>query len=194
MVLTTLVVASWLAPASLVCPISGEKLGEDAKTIDYAGLRVGVCCASCEGTFAKDPAGSLQSAQKKGWIVAESLFDPTTGMRALKSRGTSDYKGVRWNFASLENKAKFDKAPAKFTVSPKQDALFCPVASEAINGYATACGYQDYEGVRYYICCQGCWDPFKKDPAKYAPNAKAAVAVPAIHNVDPNKRHEDKPE
>lgn len=194
MVITALVVASAMAPASLVCPISGEKLGADAKTFDYAGLRVGVCCPSCEGAFSKDPAATMAAAQKKGWTVAESLFDPTNGQRVLKSRASSDYKGVRWHFANPANKSTFDKNPAKFAAAPKQDALFCPVASEAINGYANSCGYQDYAGVRYYICCQGCWEPFKKDPAKFAPNAKAAVATPGIHNVDPEKRHEDKPE
>jgi len=27
---------------------------------------------------------------------------------------------------------------------------------------------EDYEGVSYYFCCDGCWTTFRKDPAKYA--------------------------
>lgn len=28
--------------------------------------------------------------------------------------------------------------------------------------------YADYKGNRYFFCCGGCPDSFKKDPAKYA--------------------------
>jgi len=27
---------------------------------------------------------------------------------------------------------------------------------------------EEYEGVSYYFCCDGCWTTFRKDPAKYA--------------------------
>ena len=35
--------------------------------------------------------------------------------------------------------------------------------------------YADYKGKRYFFCCQGCPDAFKKDPAKYA---KTAPSIP----------------
>jgi len=31
--------------------------------------------------------------------------------------------------------------------------------------------YSDYKGRRYYFCCAGCPDAFKKNPAKFAKNA-----------------------
>lgn len=31
--------------------------------------------------------------------------------------------------------------------------------------------YVDYKGKRYYMCCDGCPQSFKKDPAKYAKTA-----------------------
>jgi YHS domain-containing protein len=46
--------------------------------------------------------------------------------------------------------------------------LLCPVMGTVIESKEKAVGYQDYEGVRYYFCCGGCPDQFKKDPAKYA--------------------------
>ena len=33
--------------------------------------------------------------------------------------------------------------------------------------------YADYQGNRYFFCCGGCPESFKKDPAKYAKTAKA---------------------
>lgn len=35
--------------------------------------------------------------------------------------------------------------------------------------------YADYKGKRYFFCCAGCPDAFKKDPAKYA---KTAPSIP----------------
>lgn len=31
--------------------------------------------------------------------------------------------------------------------------------------------FADYKGNRYFFCCAGCPEAFKKDPAKYAKNA-----------------------
>jgi YHS domain-containing protein len=39
--------------------------------------------------------------------------------------------------------------------------------------------YQDYKGRRYYFCCAGCPEAFKKDPAKYAKNASLPTPKPA---------------
>jgi len=46
--------------------------------------------------------------------------------------------------------------------------IICPVMGTVIESKEKAVGYQDYEGMRYYFCCDGCPEQFKKDPAKYA--------------------------
>lgn len=33
--------------------------------------------------------------------------------------------------------------------------------------------YADYKGRRYFFCCEGCPDAFKKNPAKYAKKAQS---------------------
>lgn len=35
--------------------------------------------------------------------------------------------------------------------------------------------YADYKGKRYFFCCAGCPETFRKDPAKYA---KTAASIP----------------
>jgi YHS domain-containing protein len=35
---------------------------------------------------------------------------------------------------------------------------------------------ENYEGVAYYFCCDGCWTTFKHEPAKYAAIHRASVA------------------
>lgn len=197
MIVTTLVATLTLglqAPKPLVCPVMGTPVNEKLGSYDYAGMRIGICCAGCDAKVKANPAQTLADAAKKGWTSAQTLFDPISGERALKVKATTDYKGVRYAFVSAENKAKFDKDPAKFSKAPKKDLLTCVVANEDINGYANASNFIDAGDVRYYICCQGCLPKANGPEGKelFAKFAEKATPV-AIHNVDPNKRHEGEP-
>ncbi|MCE9557544.1 MAG: YHS domain-containing protein [Armatimonadetes bacterium] len=46
--------------------------------------------------------------------------------------------------------------------------LLCPVMNTVVDSKEAAHGYQDYNGKRYYFCCDKCPSSFKADPAKYA--------------------------
>lgn len=61
--------------------------------------------------------------------------------------------------------------PIAFTNDKGQ--IVCPVMGTVIESKDKAVGYQDYEGVRYYFCCDGCPEQFKKDPEKYAKKSSA---------------------
>lgn len=50
--------------------------------------------------------------------------------------------------------------------------ILCPVMGTPIASVDKAVGHQDFEGTRYYFCCDGCPDQFKADPAKYAHSAE----------------------
>lgn len=39
-----------------VCPISGEPINPNSKTVEYEGKSYGFCCNSCEPKFKADPA------------------------------------------------------------------------------------------------------------------------------------------
>jgi YHS domain-containing protein len=52
--------------------------------------------------------------------------------------------------------------------------IACAVMSSNKVNIATATAkhmYADYKGNRYFFCCGGCPEAFKKDPAKYAKSA-----------------------
>ena len=69
-------------------------------------------------------------------------------------------------------------APGDITTThktPQADATakgqtICPVMGGKINKSL----FVDHEGHRVYFCCEGCIDPFKKDPAKYVKDLLAA--------------------
>ena len=55
-----------------------------------------------------------------------------------------------------------------------------PVCGVAVST-ANALHVENYAGVSYYFCCDGCWTTFLKDPGKYAAIHQASMggAVPA---------------
>lgn len=195
MMLTTLSTLAALAlhgPA-LVCPVMGGETTEKSPFTDLGGVRYRYCCPMCKATFEKDPAKAIAAAQKRGKAFGSSLFDPVSGDRldhAKSIHAYSEYKGVRFLFHSDADKTAFDKAPAPYADVPSKEALYCPVSKEKVASYEKASGYADYQGVRYYFCCDGCDKPFKADPAKYTPIAAPyvrSVAVSAAVTTAPTK-------
>lgn len=167
---------------ALACPIMGSGANVKGVFSDYNGARYWFCCPGCDSQFGNEPA-KFAALRAKEKASGEFLFDPVSGTRLQADKTIkefSDYKGIRFKFQSAENKAAFDKNPAKFGVMPKKEALYCPVGKEAVPTYAAASGYVDHAGVRYYMCCGGCEGKFKADPAKFVPNAEKFVKAPGI--------------
>lgn len=166
-----------------ICPIMGHEVPSlKADYSDYNGVRYFYCCEGCKDPFEKSP-DKIVANLAKGKAAGISLFDPVTGNRLKFEKAIkefSDYKGVRFMFASAANKAEFDKDPKKYGTMPEKEALFCPVGKEAVPTYGAASGYVDHAGTRYYLCCAGCDAPMKKEPAKYVDTAKASVKKPGI--------------
>jgi YHS domain-containing protein len=187
------------APA-LTCAVMGGKVAADGPAVDYKGVRYSFCCNMCQGGFQKNPDKAITADRNKGKTIGLALFDPVSGSRmtAKLAKATEDYNGVRYLFASADEKTTFDADRAKFTAMPEKEALYCPVEKEKIAGYSAAGSYRDYEGVRYYFCCAGCPEEFTKKPADYAKVAaiyvtgpKPLVAVPDKADATDKKDGED---
>lgn len=193
MILSSLIGAALLGQAAtqVVCPIMGSRVPANAPFDDFNGVRFAYCCPGCDAKFARNPLASLKSANDKKWVIGKSLFDPVARTRVWenRSKGFSDYKGVRFYFTTEANKATFDASPAKFGELPTKESLVCPVTEEKIGGYQNASDYVDFDGVRYYICCAGCLPKMEADPAKYAKAASKHVKAPGIANPSKNSGH-----
>lgn len=164
-----------------VCPIMGSPVNEKSAAVELNGARYAFCCGGCDGAFKKDPAKAVNATAEKGKIAGIFLFDPVSKSRLTEDlHGSSDYKGIRYQFSSEDNKKAFDADPTKFVLKVEKEALYCPVGEEKVEAYSAASGYADFEGVRYYFCCGGCDGKFAADPAKYAKNAKDHVKAPDV--------------
>lgn len=183
--LLTLVSLIAFAPTSgdvFHCVKTGDAYTKPAEVIDYKGVRYGTCCGGCGPMFEKDPEGTLKETAGKGLLVGTSLFDPVSGARIKETSDepSSIYKGVKYFFANAGEKTTFDAAPARYTTAPAKELLHCPMQNADIKSYASAGGYVDYGGVRYYVCCADCLSMMHKDPASHtsAFADKATTAKP----------------
>ncbi len=60
----------------------------------------------------------------------------------------------------------------------KEGKVACPVMGTLIESPDKAVGYQDYNGVRYYFCCDMCPPKFKENPSLYADRADKGPKQP----------------
>lgn len=170
-----------LAQAPLSCAVMGSPVkGKGSGAIDYNGARYTMCCAGCDGGFKATPDKFLKQSAEKKLTVGVFLYDPTTGAKIVEkdAKGSSDFGGLRYFFATAEAKKAFDAEPKKFTVQPKKEALWCPVMNHGIADYSKAGAYVDQGDTRYYLCCAGCLGKMKEKPAEFAAKVADKVAAP----------------
>lgn len=167
-------------PTPITCAILGGNAAVTGPAVDYKGVHYPFCCTMCQGAFMKDPDKAISADRNKGKTIGVFLFDPVSGARIgdAQSKAFSDYNGVRYEFTSDDEKKTFDGSPAKYAAYPEKEALFCPVQKTKLSGYAAAGSFRDYNGVRYYFCCNSCPTDFMKSPGDYVKNASDYVMDP----------------
>jgi len=173
--------------APLHCAASLDPIvGTKAIQVEYAGAMFGLCNKACVASFKASPAALIEKAAKAGKTVGSFEFDPVSGVRInpKKSKANSDFKAIRYFFADAAEKPLFDADPTKYVSDVKSEAYFCPLMKFPLE-HEDAGGYVDYQGVRYYLCCDRCARIVRSDPAKYAKSASAAVKPLAVTPVKP---------
>lgn len=147
--------------------------GAPATTMSYGGAIFGTCCAGCDGPFLKDPKAAIAKAVKANKAIGAFRFDPVSGksIDGKKTAAYSDYRAIRYYFASADEKKAFDAKPSNFVGDIKAESTQCPVSKEEVAA-DMAFGYKDVDGVRYYICCGNCAPKFNAEPAKFVVGTK----------------------
>lgn len=166
------------------CPMMSGPANMKGSLSEYKGVKYGYCCPGCEKSFLANPDKALTAA--KGRITGEFLFDPVSKMRidAPNAKGSADFAGTRYYFASSDNKAKFDANPKAYATVPAKEVLHCAVMGKDLKSYSAAGGYFDRNGVRYYMCCGGCVSKFAGNATSFAEKAASKVASPKALKVD----------
>lgn len=179
--ITAMIASLWIArqvtPPLTYCPVLGEKANKKSPASEFAGSRFWFCCGGCDVEFKKSPEKYVKKSSDEKKVAGVFLFDPVSRQRLdiEKSKAWSDFQGIRYPFASEENRTKFEKDPKRFSSIPKHENLVCPVEKKEMSAPSQAAGYRDYEGVRYYLCCPGCQDVFEKDPGPLSASVTKSV-------------------
>lgn len=163
----------------IVCAVMHSKVNTDVPAVDFAGSRFTFCCGGCDGQFKANPTKFLAKDTLKGDTIGEFLFDPATGLPITpkKAKAWTDHGGIRYYFADAASKTSF-AAQADSMAKVTKESLVCPISGETIKDYASAAGYADFDGVRYYTCCANCLTALRKDAKGALAKSKAVVTAP----------------
>jgi YHS domain-containing protein len=181
MLITTLATLIIGQAAPLACPVMGSPIkGKGSGAYDYNGARYTMCCGGCDGAFKAEPGKFLKQATEKKLVVGTFQYDPTTGVQILAkdAKGSSDFGGLRYYFASADGKKAFDAEPKKYTVQPKKEVLWCAVMNHDLPDYKSAGAYVDSGETRYYVCCGGCLGKMKENTAEYVAKFASKAQAP----------------
>lgn len=163
----------------IVCAVMHSAANDSVAKVDFAGARFSFCCGGCDSQFKSSPTKFLAKDALKGDTIGEFLFDPATGLPITpkKAKAWADHGGIRYYFANAAGKTAF-AAQAEAFAKVTKESLVCPISGETIKGYASAAGFADFDGVRYYTCCGDCLTALRKDTKGTLAKSKAVVTAP----------------
>ena len=184
----------WTVPYTLdTCPVSGEKLGEMGDPIVkvYDGREVRFCCDGCIDKFEADQAGYLAKIDAK--IIADQLryypmqTCPVTGEPLVEDGEDIAINMVYGNrlvrFCCNMCKSDFKADPVKFLAKLDKAAAeaqrgdyplkVCPVSGDALGAMGDPKEVV-VAGRLVKLCCAGCEDKLRANPAEYLAQIDAA--------------------
>jgi YHS domain-containing protein len=195
----TVMHAKQLKPQT-TCPVLGEPI-DKSLYVDYNGKRIYVCCADCIEKVKSDPEKYLKKLAGMGESVEAitgkskkeskevSAGDPaakvadagywTCPMHPEIHKTESGQCPLCGMNLVLEksDRAVGDKGKAAPVVHQKMKPQeTCPV----MGGKIDKTSFLDYKGKRVCFCCDGCKDPFNKDPEKYLKKMRDAGEEPEV--------------
>ncbi len=166
------------------CAVSGEKLGADAVTTVLSGMKdknldgtqVKFCCAKCEASFKADPSKYLEKVDAA--IVKAAPTYPMENCLVMGDEKLDDsaktvvYQNRVYKLCCKKCVARFSKDPAKYAKEyeaaiiakqkPTYKATTCPISGKPLGEGAVDIVLN---GRLVRVCCKGCVDPIKADPA-----------------------------
>ena len=180
------------------CPVSGEKLGKDAKVVVLEGMKdksldgtqVKFCCGKCAASFKAEPEKYLPK-MNDAIVKAAPAYPLKTCLVMHDDELDADAKTIVWQnrvykFCCGKCIGKFKSDPAKYAADYEKQV----VAAQKASYKATACpvsgkplgdGAVDVVvGARLVrTCCPGCVDAVKADPKAAFAKIDGTAAAPA---------------
>ncbi len=130
------------------CPVTGEPITNKDVKAQMFGRTVYFCCAGCLEDAKKNPAMYVKKTHKEQLAAIKNVKPSEHGHHG-------------------EHQEKSASSETKFL--GKGDGIeTCPVTGEAVNKKFKC----EVNGQTFYVCCEGCIDTVKANPAAYLKAAK----------------------
>jgi YHS domain-containing protein len=152
-----------------LCPLTGERVNF-AVSLDTKDGPLYFCCKGCVGKYKADPdKWAKQAAGQQKALAALPRVQvkcPVSG-KPVNQKIFTEKDGKKTYFASKDALAQYEKDPAAFKARLAGSYTYqtmCPVMSEEV----VPSSYIDLkDGLRIYLCCDGCKKKLLDNPAKY---------------------------
>lgn len=150
-----------------------------------------VRAADAEVSKAKCNAKKMECTQKSAAemeackVKCEAKMAECVGKSAAEQeacKAKCEAKMAECKAKKAECAVKKAECKAEAVTSVVVEQTMCPVMGGAVNKAL----YVDHDGKRIYVCCMGCIDAVKKDPAKYVKEIEAKGITLAATPVEGN--------
>ncbi|MBI1760278.1 MAG: hypothetical protein HYR56_02475 [Acidobacteria bacterium] len=133
------------------CPVTGEELANKDMHADFYGRTVYFCCAGCLAKAQKTPAAYLKQTEAAQLAAVKNM---------PKAKGHGHAAPAEQN----EHAEHAGHAAVEVKFMGKGDGVeTCPVTGEPVNKNLKG----EALGRTFYVCCEGCLDTVKQNPAAY---------------------------
>lgn len=134
------------------CPVTGEEIANKDTHADFYERTVYFCCAGCLAKAQKNPQAYLKKTEAAQLAAVKDV---------PKSKGHGHAAAAKHD-EHADHGGQAAKGESKFV--GKGDGLeTCPVTGEPVNKNLKG----EALGRSFYVCCEGCLETVKKDPAAY---------------------------
>jgi xanthine dehydrogenase accessory factor len=114
------------------------------------------------------PAGPDAGAKTPGEIALVAIVGVLALLRGRSQAIEAPQRAAIAATVDASKTADTSAAPRNLFVNP-----VCGIAVDT----AAPKHVENYEGIAYYFCCDGCWTIFRQDPAKYAAIRRASAGT-----------------
>ena len=147
------------------CPVTGEELENKDIHAKFFGREVYFCCPGCLQTAQKNPDAYVKKTEAAQLAAVKNL---------PKSKGHGE-EGEHANHGVAAKEQHGDHAEVKF-IGKGDGVETCPVTGEPVNKNLKG----EALGRTFYVCCEGCMETVKKNPAAYLKPAEGAKTATAF--------------
>jgi YHS domain-containing protein len=149
------------------CPVTGEELANKDIHAAFYGREVYFCCAGCLAKAQKSPAAYILKTEAAQMAAVKNM-PVSTGHGHSEATAHAAHGEMAHDQHAEHGEVKF--------IGKGDGIETCPVTGEPVNKNLKG----EALGRTFYVCCEGCLETVKKNPAAYLKPVETAKTETAF--------------